>query len=153
MRRYLAALAAALVFASQALAGVNIGSYTLAARQITTALTGEAQTAITDLDGATAASITASFSYGSGGSTALAVVQTSCDGGTVWLDIAAFAFTTAAAVKYANLSGLTAKSVGAYAALSTDGVNDGLLCPQLRAVLTTTGTYANTVLTIRISVR
>ena len=42
MRRYLAALAAALVFASQALAGVNIGSYTLAARQITTALTGEA---------------------------------------------------------------------------------------------------------------
>ncbi len=153
MRRYIAALAAALVFASQAAAGVNIGTYTLAARQITTALTSEAQTAVANLDGATAVSITASFSYGSGGSTALAVVQTSCDGGTVWLDIAGFAFTTATAVKYANLSGLTAKSAGAYAALSTDGVNDGLLCPQLRAVLTTTGTYANTVLTIRISVR
>lgn len=131
----------------------NVGVYTLAARQITTALTSEAQTAITDLDGATAASIIATLSYGSGGTSASVVVQTSCDGGTVWFDVAYFAFTTSSATKYANLSGLTAKNVGAYAALAADGVNDGLLCPQLRAVITTVGTYSGTVLTVRASVR
>ncbi len=131
----------------------NPGVYTLAARQITTALSAEAQTAIADLDGATAVSIDVNFAYGSGGSTAVVVVQTSLDGGTTWRDIAYFSFGTATAVKYANVSGLTAKATGAYAALAADGVNDGLLGNQLRAVITTTGTYANTLVTVRASVR
>jgi hypothetical protein len=56
-------------------------------------------------------------------------------------------------VRYANLSGLTPKSNVAYAALASAGVNDGLLGNQLRVVITSVGTYANTTLSVRASLR
>ena len=126
---------------------------TLVSTGITTALSAQAQTAITGQDGATGLTLVASFLYGSGGTSAVVVVSTSCDGGSVWYDIAYFGFTTASATKYANLSGLTPKAPAAYAALVADGVNDGLICPQIRAVLTTVGTYANSTLSVRASLR
>lgn len=131
----------------------NVGVYTLASTSITTALTSSAQTAITELGGAQSLSVAATFAYGSGGSTANVAVQTSLDGGTTWFDIAYFAFTTSSATKYVNLAGLTAKGVTSYAALAGDGVNEGLIGDRLRAVITTTGTYANTTLSVRVSVR
>lgn len=132
----------------------NSGSFALFAGAITAALTGQAQTAIEDLEGALSATIVARFAYGSGGTTVAAFVQTSFDGGTVWFDVARFDFTTSSAVKYANLSGLTYKAVSAYAALGSEGQNDGLIGPMFRAVLTSTGTYAGgTLLDMRLIAR
>lgn len=127
--------------------------YTLASLSITTALTDSAQTAIEDLDGMTAVTIEANFAYGSGGTTCKAWVQTSFDGGTTWRDIAEFDFTTATRVAVANLSGLLSKAVTAYAALTSEGVTDGVLGDRLRVKVTSTGTYVNTTLSVRASVR
>lgn len=126
--------------------------YTLFAGEITTALTSEAADEIIDLDGMNAATLTARLAYGSGGTSVSAKVQTSLDG-SVWLDVARFDFTTSSATKTANLSGLTAKGVAAYSALGSEGVTDGLLGSSLRAVITSVGTYTNTTLDIRASVR
>lgn len=128
-------------------------SYTLFAGAISTALTAQAQTAITDLEGALAATIVVRLAYGSGGTSIAAVVQTSVDGGTNWLDVARLEFATASATKYANLSGLTAKANTSYSALSAEGVNDGILGPRFRAVLTTVGTYADTTFDVRLVAR
>jgi hypothetical protein len=128
------------------------GIYTLASKAITTALTANEQTAIVDLDGMEAANLIFEFLYGSGGTTAMALVQTSFDGGTTWLDIARADFTTAAAKKYCNLQAIAAKAMTTYAALSSEGLNDGLLGNRLRCVITTTGTYVNTTLAVRASV-
>lgn len=132
----------------------NPGTYVLFAGTITAAMTSEAQTEIADLEGMLSASIVARLAYGSGGTSVAATVETSLDGGTTWYQVARFDFTTSSTTKYANLSGLTAKAAAAYAALSAEGVNDGLLGPIFRANLTTVGTYAgNTVLDIRMSCR
>ncbi len=93
------------------------------------------------LDGILAASLQVDFTYGAGGTNAFVLIQTRLDTSN-WLDVARFDFTTASARKVANLSGLISKAVAAYAALSVEGVNDGLLGPDWRAALTTTGTYA-----------
>lgn len=131
----------------------NPGLYTLFAGEITTALSGEVSEAIVDLAGMNAATLTARLAYGSGGTSVSAKVQTTLDGGTTWLDVARFDFTTSTATKAANLSCLTAKAVAAYAALSAEGVNDGLLGDRLRAVITSVGTYVSTTLDIRAAVR
>jgi hypothetical protein len=154
LHRFFVTASLCLALVSGALAAsTNVGVYTLASRAITTALTSEAQTAITDLDGMTAVTLEANFAYGSGGTTANVIAQTSCDGGTAWRDVVRFDFTTATRVAYANLSGLTYKAVATYSALGSEGQNDGLLCNRLRAVITSTGTYVNTTLTLRASVR
>lgn len=130
------------------------GSFTLFAAQITAALAAQAQTAIEDLDGMLSMSLVARFVYGSGGTSVAALVQTSLDGGTTWFDIARFDFTTSSATKCANLSGLTYKAAAAYASLSAEGQNDGLLGPMVRAVITSVGTYAGgTLLDLRMVAR
>lgn len=153
MKRILAILTAASIALCAFGAQAGGGRYDLVAAGITTPLTGAAQTAIDSLDGMTAVTLEAQFQYGSGGTSASAVVQTTMDNGSNWRDVARFDFTTASATKYANLSGLSAKAVTAYVALGSDSVNDGYLGNQLRVVLTTVGTYANTTLAIRASVR
>lgn len=129
------------------------GAFTLAQLDITGALTASAQTPITGLDGASAVAIMASLAVGSGGTTCVAVVQTSLDGGQTWQDIARFDFTTATQRKWCNISGLTPKGVAAYAALGAEGVTDGYLGTRLRAVVTTTGIYANTTLLVQVAVK
>src|SRR5258708_8742012 len=86
---------------------LNPGNRVLAQRAVTTAITGEAQTAFTDLVGIQAATIEAQFQYGSGGTTAKVWVQVSLDLGQSWIDVACFAFATASATKVINLSGMT----------------------------------------------
>ena len=132
---------------------ISPGTYNLVSTAITTALTSEAYDATTGLDGVTAVTIEARLAYGSGGTTAAAVVQTSFDDGTVWRDVARFDFTTASATKVANLSGLLSKAVTSYAALASEGVTDGVLGDRLRAVVTTTGTYVDTTLSVRVACR
>ena len=135
---------------------VTPGVYDLAALAITTALTNSAQTAITGLYGMSVANIVAELLGGTGGTTIVGVVQTTFDG-TVWLDVARFDFNTAdsppsAGKKYCVLQTNAAKAVSQYAALAAEGVNDGLLGDRLRAVLTSTGTYTDTTLSIRAAV-
>jgi hypothetical protein len=135
---------------------LNPGSRTLALRPITTALTGEAQTAFIDLAGIVAATIRAQLQYGSGGTTAKVWVQNSIDNGETWQDVACFAFTTASATKIINLSGLTPKTTPVTptdGALGDDTFIDGLFGSAWRAKITTTGTYANTNLVVRMDAR
>lgn len=133
---------------------MTTGSFSLFVGAITAALSAQAQTPIEDLDGMLSASIVARFVYGSGGTSVSALVQTSLDGGTIWHDIARFDFTTASATKSANLSGLTYKAAAALAALGSEGQNDGLLGPMVRAVITSVGVYAGgTLLDLRMVAR
>lgn len=132
------------------------GYYSLADTAITTALTGSAQTAIENLEGMLAASIQAKFAYGSGGTTVKAYVQTTLDDGLTWVDIASFAFTTSSATKVINLSGLTPKTTAVTpsdGALADDTCVDGVLGSALRVKLTTTGTYSNTTLSVKLIAR
>jgi hypothetical protein len=131
----------------------NPGVYTLAALGITTALSAQAQTPIIDLDGMTAVTLEFAFAPGTGGSTASVTVQTSFDEGTTWRDIARADFTTAAAVKHCNLEGMLSKGMTAYNTLGSEGVYDGVLGDQLRAVVTSTGTYVGATLSARAAVR
>jgi hypothetical protein len=141
----------------------NPGTYNLGDASITTALTGEiitsgvspagvAQEYISDLDGMLAATLVCSFAYGSGGTTCAVVVQNTLDG-TYWNDVARFDFTTSSSRKVANLSGLLSKAVTAIVTLSSEGVVDGLMASKWRAFVTSTGTYANTQVSVRLAAR
>lgn len=97
--------------------------------------------------------IQANFAWGSAGTTALAWVQTSFDGGTSWVDVCAFNFASAIAKFVVNISAATPNA--ATAITPTDGTNagpnkciDGLFGTLWRVKYTTTGTYAATTLRI-----
>jgi hypothetical protein len=84
------------------------------------------------------------FTYGSGGTTVNAWVQTSVDGATTWIDIANFSFTTTSGRQVYNLSGLTSQLT---AIVPKDGTlttpaQDGILGSLFRVKYTTTGVYA-----------
>jgi hypothetical protein len=99
--------------------------------------------------------IDAEFTYGSGGTTVDAWVQTSIDGGKTWVDIAQFHFTTSSGSAIVNLSSLTPHTtqiVPTNGSLMANTVVDGSLGPQFQVLLTTTGTYAGgTALAIAVS--
>lgn len=91
--------------------------------------------------------VQASFAWGSGGTTALAWLQTSFDGGGSWVDVCAFNFAAAIAKFVVNVSSSTPNA--ATAITPTDGTNagpnkciDGLFGSLWRVKYTTTGTYA-----------
>jgi hypothetical protein len=135
---------------------LNPGSRTLAQRAITTAITGEAQTAFDDLAGIQAATIEAQFQYGSGGTAAKVWVQVSLDLGQTWNDVACFAFATASATKIINLSGMTPVTTAftpSDGAMADNTYQDGCMGSSWRAKITTTGTYANTNLVVRVESR
>jgi len=129
----------------------NAGVYDLAVTAVTAPLTSQVYTPITGLDGISAACLECELLGGTGGTSIDVLAQTSFDGGTTWLDVAHFTFTTAPAKKFAVINSLASKGVTAYSALSAqaDAVNDGLLGDQLRAVISSTGTYTNTTVALR----
>lgn len=134
---------------------LNPGTYALADRAITTAV-NETQAPISDLAGMSAVTIQARFAYGSGGTTAKVYIATSLDNGATWVDIACLAFTTTGSVKVVNVSGLTPRSapiIPSDGTLVDDTIIDGVLGDRLRARIVTTGTYANSLLTVRVAVR
>lgn len=90
-----------------------------------------------------ALTLLAKFVRAGGGTTTQAWVQTSFDGGTTWMDVATFAFTTTTATRLFNLTATAVTSI----ATPTDGsltdntcVN-GFLGDLFRVKLTTVGTY------------
>ena len=129
------------------------GAYTLASLSLTTALSGQVQTTVDGLDGIAAATLECDFAYGSGGAACSVLAQVSLDGGTTFRDVARFDFTTAARSAWCNLNGLLSKGVTTYTALAAEGVNDGLLGPIWRGVVSSTGTYVNTTVGLRLSAR
>jgi len=130
----------------------NTGVFTLAALQITAATPKSLLTPILALDRMTAVTLEASFAYGSGAGTVIAIVATTFDGGTTWRHIARFDFAVAPLVKTATIT-KAPEGVTIYSDLGSEGVNNGILGNQLAVFLTTTGTYAsNTVLSVRASV-
>lgn len=134
----------------------NPGDYSLADLAITTALTGVAQTPIQNLEGIIAVTIDFKFSYGSGGTTCKVWVQVSSDDGQTWKDIACRAFATSSSIKTINLSGLTPVTTAITptdGAMADDTVQDGVLGSLMRAKITSTGIYANTLLSVKISAR
>lgn len=90
-------------------------------------------------------SMQAKFVYGSGGTTAKAYVQTTFDHGATWVDIAAFAFTTATATKINSVRSYTAVAAAVVptdGTLTDDTIKDGLIGERLRVKLISVGTYA-----------
>lgn len=120
----------------------------LAPTEITVALSAQAFTAAENCDGISGFNLVVKLAGAIGGSTISAVVQTSFDGGNTWYDIARFEFTTSAITKFAVLQTNAAKGITSYVALDSEGVNDGLLGDDFRAVITSTGTYSGTTLSI-----
>ena len=118
----------------------------LANLAITTAVTAQTTTALQLRDGpAETMSLQANFTYGSGGSTVSAWVQTSFDGGATWCDAANFSFTTSSSKSVMNVTSLTvigtplSVSDGSLASNTSPGSLIGYLW---RVKYTTTGTYA-----------
>lgn len=135
---------------------LNPGQFTLLNRAITTAIAGEAQTAIDKLAGIKSATLQCEFSYGSGGTSCKVYVQASLDQGLTWIDVACFAFTTSSAVKVINLSArtpVTSPVTPSDGALSDNTVIDGILGAVMRAKITTTGNYANTTARVRLDAK
>ncbi len=87
----------------------------------------------------------ANFTYGSGGTSADAYVQSSADGGATWFDLCNFHFTTSSAISEFNLRAETPVTT---AATPTDGsltantCVDGLLGDRLRVKWSSVGTYS-----------
>lgn len=143
---------------------MNQGTFDLGSVAITAAVTnlvitsgvsaaGVAQAFLDRFEGIEALAIYVGFSYGASGTTASLKIQTTFDD-VEWIDVARFDFTTASRSAVANLSALLSKAVTTVAALSAEGVNDGVLGAKLRAVLTTTGTYSsNTSIKVRVGAR
>ncbi len=89
--------------------------------------------------------IQANFTYGSGGTSVDAWVQTSIDDGLTWADVANFHFTTSSARFLFNLSALTPVTVQytpTDGALAANTAKDGLLGAIWRVKSTSVGTYA-----------
>lgn len=104
-------------------------------------------TPVTGLSGMKYLSAQAKFTYGSGGTSLKAYVQTSFDMGTTWVDVMAFAFATTTATK---LSAVTANVAASPAVAPTDGsltdntIVNGLLGDRVRVKYVSVGTYAGT---------
>lgn len=116
---------------------------------ITTAITSSVQEVFSGLYGMKELSVEANFVYGSGGTTTKVWIQTSLDGGTNWIDIMSFAFTTSSLRKIhtvvmpAVVATRTNVTPGD-AALADNTILDGILGDRMRAKVTTTGTYGGT---------
>lgn len=134
----------------------NAGVFTLAALSISVAKSRALllpSSGPADLSGMSAVSIEANFQFGSGSGTCSAIVATSFDNFTTWRHIVRFDFITASRVVVANIQALAAKAITNYSDLASEGVNDGFLGPVLGVYVESTGSYANTVLSVLASVR
>lgn len=121
----------------------------LAPLTITAAVGATGTTPVVFLAGMTHLVGEAIFVYGSGGTNATAYIQTSLDGGTTWVDIICFQFTTASLSKVSAVTSNIAFAASAYVPIApTDGALtantsvQGILGDRVRLKYVTTGTYA-----------
>jgi hypothetical protein len=141
MKRLLLALAAWLALCLPA-AATNLLRVTLTTAVTTTATT-PLQIRNTTLP--TALTLNCIFTYGSGGTTADAYVQTSLDGGTTWLDVANFHLTTASqnyVFNLVNLTPVTTQYTGTDGAMTANTAKDGVIGNLIRVKYQSSGTYA-----------
>jgi hypothetical protein len=143
MRRRLATLVAVGVLC----AGLPARAATLLPTvTITTAVTATSGQVLGYVDlGPRNLAVEAVFTYGSGGTTTDAYLQTSFDGGTTWFDIANFHFTTSSSSKLINLSSLTpvtSQVTPTSGSMTANTAQDGLVGSQLRVLYQSSGTYA-----------
>jgi hypothetical protein len=140
---------------------INLGDATVTAavtdQVITSSTSAQSATIayIDRLEGMNALTFEARFVYGSGGTSVKADLYTSIDQGANWIPICRLAFTTASALKVANVSGLTPKTTAvALSTPSDDSCVDGVLGDRLLVKITTVGTYAgSTTISARAAVR
>lgn len=107
------------------------------------------------LEGVTALTFEANFTYAAGGTSLKVDLETSVDQGTNWLPACRIAFTTASALKVVNISGLTPKIAAITPSVpSDDACTDGVLGDRFRVRITSIGTYTgNTLISTRAAVR
>ena len=91
----------------------------------------------------TSITIEGSLTYGSGGTTVKAFVQTSLDGGSTFIDIMSLAYTTASLRKVANVirGTATAPATPSVGAMSDNTQLSGIIGDVIRIQVVTTGTY------------
>ena len=125
----------------------------LASLAITGAVSAQVTPALQLRDGPSETmALQANFTYGSGGATVSAWVQTSLDDGVTWVDVANFSLSTSSAREAVNLSSLTTITTPAAltdGSLASNTTVDGLIGALWRVKYTTTGTYAGST-TLRI---
>ncbi len=107
------------------------------------AVTADVTAGVFTLPRAESLTLRAIATVAGGGTTAKAWVQTSFDGGTTWMDIANFAFTTSTATRLFHLTPVAVTSIATPgdAALADNTAVNGFLGDRVRVKLTTTGTY------------
>lgn len=108
-------------------------------------------TPLTNLVGMSKLTLSARLEFGSGGTTIIGKIQTSLNQGNTWIDIARFDFASTGLEKVMNLT-TGAAVISPYTAidLAAEGGINGILGDRLRAIVTSTGTYAgSTVLALR----
>jgi hypothetical protein len=130
----------ALAAAAHAAALVNVGVTTAVTAALSPMLQVRSQSALP-----TNMVLQGTFTYGSGGTSADAWVQTSLDGGTTWTDVANFHFTTASARFIYNLSSATSfttEYIPTDGTLTANTAHDGIIGPLWRVKYTTVGVYA-----------
>lgn len=117
----------------------------LMSETITTAQTASTKTSVRGLARAKSALIQFNFTYGSGGTSVDAYVQTSIDGGTTWIDVAQYSGTTSSQRRIYNLSALTAVTTiytPTDGSLTANTAKDGIIGDLWRVKFTSVGTYA-----------
>lgn len=137
----------------------NLGSAVISAAVTDTVLTssnfnGALAGFIGGLGGMTSLTAWADFTYGSGGSAAVLKIQTSLDQSQSWIDILRFDFAQANRKAIASVGVFANVAPATIAALGAEGKLDNILGDRVRAILSTTGTYAaNTSIACRIAAR
>lgn len=133
---------------------MNPGIYDLGSRPINTAVTdlvitdgvsvvGVPQGFLDNLEGMASCTLDVFFTYGAGGTDAVAKIETSLDQGATWIEVARFRFTTASGEKVMALRAdkEIEAAVDATTTLTNDTARSGIFGDRWRARLTTTGTY------------
>ncbi len=115
---------------------------------ITTAISATATTPVTNLGGMKVLTVQVDFTYGSSGTSTDCYIQTSLDGGTTWMDVMEFNFTTATAHKVNTVTVVPPTVVNSPPITPTDGTLasntavQGFLGDRIRLKYVTVGIYA-----------
>ena len=111
---------------------------------ITTALTAVIRNTTVGLYGMKSLAVEANFVYGADGTNLKAWIQTSLDGGSNWIDIINFAFTTSSGrrISVVDTDAAATDVTPTDGSLADNTIIDGILGDRLRVKLTTTGTYS-----------
>ncbi len=135
----------------------NLGDLTITAAltdyiATSASVNGAATAYVGDLGGMSKVVAWADFDYGSSGTTVKAIIQTSLNQSSDWIDIICFDFTTSDRKAHASVGTFSAGAVTTVAPLVSEGKLDNVLGDRLRLKVTSTGTYAATTLAVRVHV-